>query len=1111
MVTPFSTFTGTNKSLLTNALLSANSGITVNTSSITLNASAQSAVNFYDGSLGALGIGAGLLLTSGTTPGTTNTVGWFGSDNSGSSGFNNGDADINAVVNTVFQTQSYDATSLAFDFTVADPTATSISFDIVFGSDEYPEWVDAFVDSAIVMVNGVNYALFNHDPNHPLSVVSSNLAAGYFQDNASNALPIEYDGVSHVLKIVAPINGGGANNQIKIAIADTGDHVYDSGIFISNLSAGSTPGSGVVSVTPPGSTTENNDVITGSAQDEYIDLKGGDDIAYAGAGDDIIVAGAGNDSVYGGSGNDQMKGDAGNDYLDGGDGLDDTAVFSGASTEYGLVYDAGTATYTVTDSKTGSTAEGIDTLKNVEFAKFSNGLFTVTTSGLGSVAAPPPPPTNTPGFVLISGVTSVGNVLTATVSDPDGFLSGAIIIYQWQISSNGGNWSNIGTNSNTYTITQADVGNQIQVIASYTDSGSVVEAPVSAPQSILDIKSGDLVVTLMQLKAPLGASSINPLTTLVQNAIDLGLSPNTAAIAIKTVLGLPSNINLQNYDAYGVLQTSPTNAQALTVEKIAVQVAILTSLSDDDTGLNLTAKILSAAASNKTLNLANANDLASILGVNINGILDKKNYPQPLREIFDRNSAISEAIADGDDISAIEQEWQDLLSIQDGINSTSIADLSIHINQAPIGAATADLAPGTEGTPYSITTANLLIGFSDPDGGILSVTDLSANIAGTFTNNPSNIWTFTPDSNYKGPVELTYTVIDGQGGSTSANQLFVIAPLSNLPTFTGNANANTLIGTTGAEMLIGLGGNDTYTVNHAGDIVVEAFNEGTDTVKTTIFYTLTDNVENLTLLGTNNIDGTGNDLNNTVTGNTGNNILIGLGGNDIIDGKAGADTMQGGLGNDTYTIDNVGDLVTEALNQGTDSVKTTISYVLTDNVEKLTLLGTNNIDGTGNDLNNTLTGNTGNNTLMGLGGVDTIVGGAGNDILVGGTGKDTLTGGLGSDKFGYQTLGDSLLSGYDVIKDFNATTDVFFVATTPTLFTANAGNVTSLTENNIKGILTNNILANNGDTAQFSYGSRTFLAINNSISGFQANADTLIELTTAGLIGSLNLSNFVLS
>ncbi len=53
----------------------------------------------------------------------------------------------------------------------------------MFGSDEFPEWVDQFVDCAIFMVNGVNYALFNHDPTHPLSVVSSNLAAGYFQDN----------------------------------------------------------------------------------------------------------------------------------------------------------------------------------------------------------------------------------------------------------------------------------------------------------------------------------------------------------------------------------------------------------------------------------------------------------------------------------------------------------------------------------------------------------------------------------------------------------------------------------------------------------------------------------------------------------------------------------------------------------------------------------------------------------------------------------------------------------------------------------------------------------------------------------------------------------------
>src|SRR5512139_217890 len=199
MVT-FTVYDGFDVTKITAALLAPSSGVTI--SNVVLNASGAAAVNFYDGSLGALGIGAGLLLTSGTAPGTSNTIGWFGQDNSGISGFANGDPSIDAVVNTVFQTQSYDATTLSFDFVVADPAATSISFDLVFGSDEFPEWVDQFVDCAVVMVNGVNYALFNHDPSHPLSVVSANLAAGYFQDNAGNTFQIQYDGVSNLLKIV---------------------------------------------------------------------------------------------------------------------------------------------------------------------------------------------------------------------------------------------------------------------------------------------------------------------------------------------------------------------------------------------------------------------------------------------------------------------------------------------------------------------------------------------------------------------------------------------------------------------------------------------------------------------------------------------------------------------------------------------------------------------------------------------------------------------------------------------------------------------------------------------------------------------------------------------
>ena len=120
-------------------------------------------------------------------------------------------------------------------------------------------------------------------------------------------------------------------------------------------------------------------------------------------------------------------------------------------------------------------------------------------------------------------------------------------------------------------------------------------------------------------------------------------------------------------------------------------------------------------------------------------------------------------------------------------------------------------------------------------------------------------------------------------------------------TFTGTANADTLIGTTGADIFIGLTGNDTYTVNNAGDIVTEALNEGTDLVQASISYTLPDNVENLTLTGTTNVNGAGNSLNNVLTGNSASNTLNGGNGNDQLQGLGGNDILWGGLGDDILT------------------------------------------------------------------------------------------------------------------------------------------------------------------------------------------------------------------
>lgn len=191
-------------------------------------------------------------------------------------------------------------------------------------------------------------------------------------------------------------------------------------------------------------------------------------------------------------------------------------------------------------------------------------------------------------------------------------------------------------------------------------------------------------------------------------------------------------------------------------------------------------------------------------------------------------------------------------------------------------------------------------------------------------------------------------------------------------------------GTTSGDNFAGLGGNDSYVVNHTADIVTEQANGGADTVIAKLNYTLTANVENLQLVGE-AIRGTGNDLDNIIIGNAGANELEGLGGNDLLDGRGGADKMQGGDGNDVYYVDDVLDTIVEKDHAGLggiDTVYSSVSHTLAAEVEKLVLQGSGNLSATGNNLANDLTGNDGDNLLDGLGGADTMRGGAGNDTYV---------------------------------------------------------------------------------------------------------------------------------
>ena len=235
----------------------------------------------------------------------------------------------------------------------------------------------------------------------------------------------------------------------------------------------------------------------------------------------------------------------------------------------------------------------------------------------------------------------------------------------------------------------------------------------------------------------------------------------------------------------------------------------------------------------------------------------------------------------------------------------------------------------------------------------------------------------------------------------------------------GNAGANVLNGTSGddrmfgfqgndvlngragADRMVGGAGNDTYWVDNAGDRTVENPGYGIDTVKSTISTALAANVENLSLLGARNIDGSGNALNNVIAGNVGHNVLRGGDGHDRVFAGAGNDTVYGGNGHDV-------------LNGG-------------DGADRL-YGGAGNDTMDGGNWHDALFGGAGNDVLRGGGGNDVLRGEAGADVLFGGAGRDVMFGGddAARDVFIFRSPSDSRFGlSSDVVHDFVSGTDKF--------------------------------------------------------------------------------------
>jgi Ca2+-binding RTX toxin-like protein len=303
-------------------------------------------------------------------------------------------------------------------------------------------------------------------------------------------------------------------------------------------------------------------------------------------------------------------------------------------------------------------------------------------------------------------------------------------------------------------------------------------------------------------------------------------------------------------------------------------------------------------------------------------------------------------------------------------------------------------------------------------------------------------------------VQLSYTdlldnleMLNSMPITTSGSSTSPISPTgvttltAQNPNFKGTGtNADHVEGSAIGDSIAGVLGNDTLRGN-SGDDTIDGGN-GNDQ--------LFGDADSDLLLG-----GDGDDF---LDGGADNDTLEGGNGNDTLDGGFGADKMTGGNGDDEYFIDNIGDEVIESTSAtgGKDTVHSTITWRETNGIEKINLLGENDIDAEGDNKANTITGNLGNNHLKGNGGNDSLFGNEGNDTLDGGAGADYLNGGEGDDVY-------IIDNSADVIEDSDGNDSVQSYITISLAAYPTIENLDLIGENAIKGTGNdnNNIITGN--------------------------------------------------
>ncbi|MDD1462628.1 FG-GAP-like repeat-containing protein [Dolichospermum sp. ST_sed2] len=895
----------------------------------------------------------------------------------------------NVATTTAYVLKNADIAELSFDIANTGQLPQNIDYQILLSQDQTIDASDIYL--SVGQITGL-----------------TTIAAGTSQTFTKNVL------------IPSSFPGFTSNNQyILINVVNqsletkTDDNLTTLQIQISD------PLFSAVTTTLP--TNVKNLLLTGSAAingtgnglDNYIIGNSGNNILNGGIGNDTLDGGLGNDTLIGGSENNILIGGLGSDRLDGSLG-NDTASYVNASASV-------TVNLALTTAQTGGEATG-DILLNIE--NLIGSKFDDTLAG------------NT-GSNIINGGFGNDSLTGGTGNDTYIVDSAGDIV--------------------TETSTLATEIDTVQAFVSYTLGDNV--------ENLNLIGTSNIDGTGNSSKNTITGNSGNNILNggLESDRLDGGTGIDTASYANASTA---VTVNL-------ALTTAQTGGEATGDILLNIENLLGSNFNDTLSG-NSGNNILDGGFGHDSLTGGTGNDTYIVDSAG-----DIATETSTLATEIDTVQASISYILGNNLENLLLLGTDNINGTGNSLNNTIAGNAGNNILDGGTGADT--LTGGTGNDSYNVDN----IGDVVTETSILAteIDTVQASISYTLGNNLENLNLFGTGN------------INGTGNS-----------LNN--TITGNSGNNTLDGGTGVDTLIGGTGNDSYNVDNIGDVVTETSILATeiDTVQASVSYTLSNNLENL-LLGTGNIDGTGNNLNNTITGNSGNNILNGRAGadtldggtgidtasyanasaavtvnlalttaqtggeatgdilrsienligssfndtltgnigNNILDGGIGADSLIGGTGNDTYIVDSAGDIVTEISTLATeiDTVQASISYILGNNLKNLLLLGTNNINGTGNSLNNTIAGN------------------AGNNILDGGTGADTLTGGTGNDSYNVDNIGDVVTETSILATEIDTVQ-----ASVSYILGNNLENLNLLGTGKIDGTgnsLNNNIIGNSGD------------------------------------------------